>query len=510
MKKTFEIFLKLFFYIIVGVFIFKILAPLYHSFIIRGDSLDCHWFREVSSMSIFMRSSHSWFLLSMFHFLGARPIPELLKIHPMIWYTEYYYWAMFGIMYLLQYSFVCNFTKYFKNKSYTVLWIFLTFPIFCGFLKSIDFTWIVTDDCWSYAYLFLPLFFIVFWSNIETLYVKNTMSYWNFSSKWRYQTVLFLLFLCIAVSSEFMRFIVCFSVLVGYILHCCLINRNLNHKKFLLSYVLIVAANIAIFFTDAFCLWFERRVISFSKIIEILPYYMNSYFKNVLIENRILLLLILVFMILVYWISTNSESCRNENKKLVIFSFSTLLSVLIFPLLTIVGQEYSHFTCTHGGILFMIKMYLLNILLSLCGYAVSSVRLNSLKFYILLLCFCPLLLNVKSISFDDEGIINANWETKKRIFMLERIFELYGAKEKVFLNCYDVEGGLIKRALSYFIYLYNPNSKYEDYKQIDMCSEKMPIAQCNKKLTDFLYEKTGYELTDEEIEKMDFQKYYRY
>lgn len=510
MKKAFETFLKLFFYIIVGVFIFKILSPLYHSFIIRGDSLSTHWIGESSFLEFFTKSDHSWFLMSLFYSMGARFIPELLKIHPMTWFSHYYYIAMFAIMYLLQYSIVRNFTKYFKNKTNTVLWVFITFPVFCSFLKQIDVTWIVADDCWSYAYLFLPLFFIVFWSNIETLYVKNTILDDTSSRKiaiYKY-SVLFLLFLCVAVSHEFMRFIVCFSVLIGYILHCLFINSKINHKKFFISYLLIVFANVAIFFTDTFSVWFKERILSLSSISAILPYYLENYFENVLVENRILIALILIFMVLISRVSCDNE--KKENKKVVIFAFSTLLSVLIFPLVTIVGQDYSQFSCNHCGIGLMIKIFLFNILLSLCGWLVCTLKLNSFKFYTLLLCFVPLLLGVKSLFFGYDFVLNLNYHTKKRIFILERIFELYGKKEKVFFNSYDVEGTVSNYALFYFIYLYDRGGNFDDYRQVDVCFDKEHVDNCDKKLINFLKEKTGYELTEEEIEKMDFQKYYRY
>ena len=51
---------------------------------------------------------------------------------------------------------------------------------------------------------------------------------------------------------------------------------------------------------------------------------------------------------------------------------------------------------------------------------------------------------------------------------------------------------------------------FYDYEQIKFCTNGETYEECNKKLVDFLKDKTNYDLTEEEIEKQDFQKYYGY
>ena len=107
-------------------------------------------------------------------------------------------------------------------------------------------------------------------------------------------------------------------------------------------------------------------------------------------------------------------------------------------------------------------------------------------------------------------VVNHNKLFQKRIFILERVFDLYEKNQKVFLNCNDFKEFVPEYSLIYFIYLYDRNAKFEDYKQVVFCKENENIDECNKKLIDFLKEKTGYSLSEKEIDTMDFQKYYRY
>ena len=163
----------------------------------------------------------------------------------------------------------------------------------------------------------------------------------------------------------------------------------------------------------------------------------------------------------------------------------------------------------HSGVILMGKIYLFYAVLSLCGWLFSSIKINSIKFLTVICCFAPIL-SLCNLKDRDMYVVETNKQFQKRMYILERVFLLYGREHKIFLNCNDFSAFVPKYSLVYFIYLYDKNSRFDTYAQVDFCSNDENHDDCNKKLVRFLKEKTGYELTDEEIQKQDFQKYYGY
>ena len=501
MKKLYG-FLNIFIFILVGFVIFNVLSPMYHALIVRGDALVWLWYGQAVPIEFFTKSDHSWIFMSVIWSGFGRFLPELLKIHPQVWYSNYYFWFLFGIMCLFLVALCNNFTKYFKNKNFCGLWILLIFPIVCGLMQSAGVEWIIADDGWTFAYLFHPLFFIALMLEIEKNYVQNDFSKISKSHK----IALLLLFCCVAASHEFSRFLVCSVGLIGYFLHWIIVDKKFNHKKFWCVFPFVVFANIACFLSPRYQWWISPKLQSTSGFWSFLPSYLLGYIDRVLLDNIVLILVFCVLLAII-WVFAPKNI---ERKKIVAFSLATTISIFLFLLVISVGQEMCEFSYDHSGIRFLAKLYLFNVILSLCGWIINSLKINSFKAFTVILTFLPIFLSLRPIYYIDKQMIDLSARTKTRIYILERVFDLYCKQHKVYFNCYDTNSVIPKYSLIYFIYLYDKNANFEDYQQVDFCASDENSENCNKKLIKFLKEKTGYELTDEEIEKQDFQKYYGY
>lgn len=510
MKKNLHISLNVFIFIISAVFVFKSLSPFYHSFVVRSDTLTGTFAGLLMPFTNFLTcSDHSWIVMSLFWRITARLIPEFLGIHPQVWFCQYYYWFLFGMMILLLSSIWSNFTKYFKNKNYSSLWIFLIIPILFGFIQKSDAACFLHDDCWSYAYFFLPCFFIVFFSELEKFYIKN--DFHNCSKT--HKVVLFLLLLCVGVSHEFSRFVLCASVFFCYLLNTIFINKNINHKKFWQFYSLIVVSNTFLFFSPCFQNWYLDRQNSFSEILNKISGFFVSYCKYILLDNFLLLLLIvsfLVFILVKVHQKKIDDEKQFESKRLCVFALSATISVLLFPLLTMIGDEYGFPSCEHRGVRLLTSIFLLNIFLSELGWFIAESKNIVCKISIIFICFASLIFQNKYQCFGnyiDEFKYSLN--LKKRVYILERIFEEYGRKNKVFLY---TEGDCTPTSIVYFLYLYDRNSEQNEYKNINACEniDFFDYEKCNKKLLNFYNQKTGRTITEDDLNELDFQKHYKF
>lgn len=502
MKKYFILFLNIFLYVFAGIMIFQFLSPMYHALVVWGESLVWHWWGPTNTVQFFKNSDHSWFILSMFWSMGARYLPEFLKMHPQVWASNFNFWALFIGMLLVQLSILDNFTKYFSRKNFRILWLFLIFPLYCSFLNAADASWILADDCWSYAYIIIPVFSIVLFSEVEKFYIKNDFKN---ASKF-HKVILFLLFLCVAVSHEFTRFILCSSLFIGYFLHILFVNRKINHKKFWLIATFVVLASVINFASQRFQWWIETKLNSSNFILHSLLNYFSGFYQNVLLDNKFQILAILILIAIALMFTPKNA----ERKKLIVFTSAMTVSIFLFSLIIIIGQEFQYFAFNHCGVKFLTKMYLFNVILSLIGWLIVNIKLNSIKVYTVILTFLMLYFGAKPITFIDREMIESNYNIQRRIYILERIFSLYSRQNKVFLDCQDLETFIPHYSLIYFIYLYDRGADFYDYEQVKFCLNGETYEECNKKLVDFLKDKTNYDLTEEEIEKQDFQKYYGY
>ena len=237
---------------------------------------------------------------------------------------------------------------------------------------------------------------------------------------------------------------------------------------------------------------------------------MKGYFKYNIVENSFLLFTI-AFLAGISYIFFRKDT---ERKKITIFSTAITISALIFSLTTMIGTQNGQCSFEHFGIRLMTKIYLFNVVLSLLGWLISKLRYNSIKTYTVLLTFIFLFVTYKPISYIDEQYIEQSQQLKRRIFILERIFDLYGKDNKIYVWAFNNFCLLSPPAhLEYFLYLYDRENEYknfDEYKPVKLCTNSDSYDDCDKKLVQFLKEKTGHELTEEEISKHNFQKYYKY
>lgn len=499
--KNFWIFLfNIFVYVVAGIVLYKILSPLFGALVLRGDTLSSLWWGKSDFVGVFSKNEHTCLILSMFLCVCGRYIPEFLKMHPFVWYIEHYQWILFAVLYLLQFAFLENFTKYFKQKAFVCLSMFLISPIFVFLLISASADWILTDDCWAFAYLFIPVFSVVFLSECENFYVKNSFEKVALSHK----ITLFLLFLCVAISFEVQRFVICVALLIMYFLHCIFVNKNFNHKKFWLSYFAVGLACIATLFLPENEHFLSR--VQFVDIVSIFPQYLSIYFQNFIFGNKNLFLALILLVVVAIAFTDKKE----ERRKLFVFESSVLFSVLIFPLLLIFCSVYDTMLMVeHTGLILLAKIYLFSMVLSLCGWILSSAKLNSIKALTTICCFVPLI-SLFNLSKMDLYIVEQNQQFKKRMYILEKLFILYEKDNKIFLNCADYQSFVPVYSLMYFIYLYDKNADFDKYKQVDFCQKDEDNVLCDEKLINLLKEKTGYALSQEEIDRLDFQKNYLY
>lgn len=510
MKKAWSIFFNIFIFIITGVIVFKALSPFYHGLVVGSDSLVGPFWGSINHFSEFLNiSDHSWIIMSILWKVTGRLIPECLSMHPQVWYANYYYWILFGMMIILLLAIWRNLVKYFKNKNFSSLWILLILPIIGCFIQNTDTAWYLCDDVWSYAYFFLPAFFIVFYSEIEKYYIKNDFQ----KTSTFHKVVLFLLLVCIGLSHEFPRFVLCSSVFIGYILHLIFINKDLNHKKFWLFYSGLVIINTAIFLSPDFQRWFGQRHNSLAEIVEKMHTYLSSYCHYILLDNWVMIVGILAILALIL-ICSNSPKLENEykseSKKIGVFAISTTFSILIFSLFIMIGEEYGFSSCEHSGIRLLTKIFLLNVILSELGWFLSVSKNNICKIVVATICFSALIFQAKLQSFDKfTHYIEYRFNLRKRVYILERIFDKYGKENKVFLYTGD---DCPQSTIAYFIFLYDRDANPEEYEKINICDgiDLDDYEKCNQKLLDFYKEKTGLTISKDELNKLDFQKYYRY
>ena len=320
MKKFLYGVLNLFLFILTGLFIFKLLSPLYDGLIIKGDCLSFMWWGESTFLETFTKNEHTCFILAMFNCICGRYLPELFKIHPQVWY-------------LLQFSFLANFSKYFKNKKFNILWLFLIFPSFLFLMINAWADWIITDDCWSFAYIFMPVFSIVFLLECEKIYVQNQVEIFEPKKNYYQKIVLFLLFICVASSYEFQRFVTCAALFFGYFLHYFFVNKNLNHKKSILIYLFVIIINLLMFFVPSAQNYIGR--LKLPDIVAIFPKYMSLYFKNFIVGNSELFLAIILLVLCAIFFApktslqknTHSESHNTSRPRPPLFRKEILLSI---------------------------------------------------------------------------------------------------------------------------------------------------------------------------------------
>lgn len=495
-------------------FVYNILSPIQSVCTLYADDLlSPFWpffnLQLSNPLSIFLTSNHLSWVLSLFHCLTVRLLPIAFGIHPQVFVqTAFFPFACF-IFTLYLYCVANNFNKYSKIKHLTFVWALLLFPLAISILCKSEFLWIFTQCCWFYAYVFVLLFGIIAFCEIQSFYVNKE----HFSKK-RLITFLILIFL-IGGCFEFSKFILGSTLILGLLLDRIFTREPVTNKKTILflvyslfccTYSLLVPTTII--HSDSYL-----KLFSFEELMNFLPSYLSEYWHYVIVDNCIFYILIAVLLLLIH---TFGED-KLKNKRFYIYSVSTLLSVLLFNFAIIIGSNITYYSSilAHSGVRFCNTTMLLCLFLSCLGYFISN---TEFKKPLLVGSFIILTLYgtyVKKEHFDFSMMLDSYKVIRQCHYVLDKFFVLHSLKTPVFYNYYtnDLFQNL---SISYYIYFYNSKFKPTEYKIIDITDksysvpDKMHYIAIRDLMVNKCKEITGYQITDEELEKMDFQSLYQY
>lgn len=496
--------ISLIYYFLIPLFV---ASPPIHESLFEPFSSEFPWITADNPFFLFFSNVHPYCISSFFLTLTNRFIPELLHTHPMNYILNYNYHILVLCFLLQLYVIKENFVKYFQNKNFLNIFLLIIFPIVtCILFENLFFA--TSDDCWGYAYILIPSFAYALFSQIEYLYVTGE----KISKK--KICLLTVLFICVSVSNEIFKLMLCSGAFILYILHIVFINKRINHKKYWLLYIIGVIILLQSLLNPALNVWVSTKDCHYSvtQIINMLPNCFVHMF-NIYVMKNILIIGTLVSLCFLLLFSPKSI----QKKKLSLFLISILLSLLITLLSFILGYEnYQNITYMfeHRGIVFITKIVLLNLIFSILGYLICTQKNIYNKFIIPLIIFLILFIpSVKLIKDYYNGVIPAvkyeKYMLLKRFYILERLFTDYGIKNKIYF--YDYKNGDINElGIYYFKNLYDRNSDISDYKSEYICDYLDNFAQCEHKLINFTEQKTGYTFTNEELEKLDFSVYHKY
>lgn len=495
----------LIYYLLIPVFI---ASPPIHESLFEPFRSEFPWLKSDSPLILLFSNPHPYCILSFFHTLTNRFIPEFLHTHPMNYILNYNYNILILCFLFQLYVIKENFIKYFQNKKFSDILLTIIFPIFfCILVKNLDLA--INDDCWGYAYLLLPAFAYALFSKIEYLYVCNE----KITTKDIF--ILVVLFISVAVSNEIFKLMLCSGAFILYILHIIFINKRINHKKYWVLYVIGVVILLQNLLNPVFASWVSTRINHYSvmQIINMLPDYFAKMY-NVYFTNNLLLALVLILLCFLFLLSPKSV----QRKRLLLFLISFVLSLFITLSSFILGydKDYSGVTYMfeHLGIVFITKIVFLNLIFSILGYLICIQNNIYKKIIIPIIIFLILLVpTVKSVKYNYHKVISyygyEKYMLTRRFYILERLFVDYGVKNRIYYRDYK-RGSINFAGIYYFKNLYDRKTSPDYYRAGYICRDTDTFPACQHKLIAFTEEKTGYTFTEEELRRADFSVYQKY
>ena len=449
---------------------------------IRGISSD-------SFLQIFLANDHSWILHSVIVVITNKYMPLLLHMHHQDYMAQYNIWVILicYLFFLLSVQF--HFEKYFKNKLLSIFSVFLIFPILLIFQSVSNGAaklWWFNQDCWFYAAILLPIFPIMLYTKLEKDFVLNQ----NLSGKDYIKS--FILMFFTAFGHEFFRAVVLFSFPLIFIFNNIFLKKKIGCKSFLKSYISVIFINALIFLNPVTLGWFANKKRTLQQCIEIFVPYMKEYFQVVIMNNIYLFVAIFVLSVTGFFISAKTE----QFKKLLVVSYSVLLSVLMFNIAIIFGKENFEFSFNHYTVLFFTKTTLFCIVLSLSGYIISLFKniYGKIIFLVslLFLSTCYILSNIDCFDTREEEKMEKLARQKR--YLMEKMFYLYGKENKKIYVFND--------PINYF-FKYEFLYQYDNLKNIP----KFKLVKIEDDIEVFkslIKEKTGVTVTEEELEETKF------
>lgn len=464
--------------------------------------------------SVFLTSNHNSWVMSLFHTMTVRILPDIFNIHPQIFVQTVWFPFSCFIFTLYLYCVSNNFVKYSKVKHLTWLWALFLFPLIIVTLRLIDFLWLYTQCCWVYAYVFMSLFGIVAFLELQSLYIQNE----KFSKK-RMIEYLLLIFL-LGNTFETYKIGFCLTLVIGVILHKIFSKEPLINKKSLAFIAYSLVACLSTVLVPKVSIIYDNdyvKTFNLQNFITAFPGYIAEFCNNIIPNNLLLISLIAVLLFLIKIFGYD----KLKNKRLFIYVFSSLLSILLLNFVYICVSNIDYFTSIshHPGLMFTNFTFLLCLLLTCIGYFISNTEckkpvLISIIF-VLVLYSVNIVIYHKKYNDTIQEYLSSFKQIRQCHYVLEKFFVLNSLKQPVFYNYYT-DGLFQNLSIRYFTTTYHAPFIPENYKII--CITDKDYIEPNKShftsIRDLMIKKckevTGYQITEEELEKSDFKSLYKY
>lgn len=527
--------------IIVVAVIYSVMVPMFNVCTLSSESLFLPFVSQCdidndAILQVFTSNTHQWFILSIFHVIADRYLPEIFDIHPQMMIVYFFKFFLFPLFFLLVFSIMENVYKYKEKREIWSPYVFLIlFYIVYQIVLMADFVWVFNNDCWYYAYVFLPIFAILLYNRGEFFYVtQNKLTA-------RDKVVIGCLTLFVSVSHEMFRAIFMSTILLVFILNKLFFGLKYSAKqwiKYIFAYIGLGLLNLV---TIVLSLWYvERRVVEpdLKTLVLQIKTFLFFLYQNIVEENFWLFLIIVVLYLVVMWTKSDDGGRR---KRLLICTAGYLLSTFLFMFclffFNVDGSDT--YAVAHCGIRFIFSLIILQIVLSLGGYYVfrqySHQNIVSVKDFAVkcalrikkvvvnnenVRCFLNVFLKIVIIGLllfvlvvdivedkDVIGLYNYNYKFRINTYILEKINMFNNLKHNTFYSCGDKIG--FDGAQKLFIeYNELDNIEEEDIKTIFLCEKTDNIDVCKKKMLKFLQKKYKYKMTNKELSELDFDALY--
>ncbi len=453
-------------------------------------------------VKMFLSSDHSWFLVSFVTHLLSRVLPVFTDIHPQEFYLSYGWIIFFFIFYIQSSILTFNVAKYFKYRFAYLYLFFVMFPFLFSNLQSSEFMWVLFNDTWFFCYIFNSIFQLLLFVILEKNYVTTGEIIRPPPAKSKlniYLLSVLTLILITGIGHELYRFVLCGTFILGLIFHKIVFKTHFKTNKiwYFLSYLLIMSCFL--FLTTAWNNWSKILLNESEPLCSFAP--MFEYFcEYVVMDNILKILFILLFSVLSFIISDN----RNSAKRLMIVTFSGLISVILFNLIIILicGKHFE--ISQHNGIVYLTRTIFSYLLFSNLGFLFVY---SSEKYKTAIEIFIALFFTFWILFFYQGGLFNTKVQNlvaeqcRVNQYMIEKAYDVFGKTHNVIYATYP-DASVDKHSIYYLKYWYGGNDK--DYKIKYVCKKSDSFEKCQKKFINLLHKKSGCLMTKKELMETNF------
>ena len=325
-------FVNLFLLIIVVAALYYVMVPMFNVCTLSSESLFLPFVSQFDIdndgiLQVFTSNTHQWFILSIFHVIADRYLPEIFDIHPQMMIVYVFKFFLFPLFFLMVFSIMENAYKYKEKREIWSPFVFLIlFYIVYQMVIKADFVWVFNNDCWYYAYIFLPTFALLLYNRGEFFYVtQNKLTA-------RDKVVIGCLTLFVSVSHEMFRAIFMPTILLVFILNKMFFGLKYSAKQWIKYILVYIGLGLLNLVTIVLSLWYvERRVVEpdLSMLVFQVKTFLSFLYQNIVKEYFWIFLIIALLYLLVIWTKSDDEGQR---KRLLICTASYLFSAFLFML----------------------------------------------------------------------------------------------------------------------------------------------------------------------------------